>query len=91
MDAEPIVTCREPPTLPPPFRCVICQTTRIPGRWHAQEERPPVCGPCSRHWGSGFGWNVQGCTRGERHDMQRLAALVSIIKWEAQNGHRRAR
>lgn len=91
MDFEPIVTRREPPPLPPPFRCVICQTTRIPDRWCGYEEKPPVCDQCSRHWGAGFGCNVQGCTRGERRDMQRLASLISSINWEIKNGHRRAR
>lgn len=89
VEFDPVVTRREPPPLPPPFVCIICNNTKQPDRSiYGIDERPPMCRACQGHWGRGFGANFQGCTRGERRHMERLAALISAINWQVKNGFR---
>ncbi len=95
--AEVVVTRKPQPERKVLFTCLICEETILePLSWRAGgyghgavREREPVCKRCAKHCGSKAGGPV--FNRQNYHSLQQLSAMITRVKWEIRNGHRRYR
>lgn len=93
--AEVIVTRRPEQPREVLFECIMCNEKILkPERWQLAaygraQEREPICGRCTRHWGlktSGPVFNRQN-----HHTLSQLSAMICCLEWEVRHGHRRHR